>query len=393
MQLIVDDKDSILRHYIPKGFFHRKTDGTSVDPSYRETAIYYCVDDMPGATIPSSRLQKILASLQSGKSVTQLSLTYLRQQNLSALHRFVQGELTYDAFRDLALIERSKRERVEIARVARQASEAEQRAREAAARVARQTFEAEQRAREVEATRRAREKDPAYIAKINNQKLRARYGIDIFIEQQFFSRLMKILKSVDSGQRLSEEDFIWLSTAAEEYFSNELRAAYHQLEAEFFASEFSQTRNPWKAVNASSHYRKCDQAGKAKALLDTINVDHQKSPKLKSAFYTTRGGVMRDLSRWDEALRLGEYAHVLRPDDYRPCTLLGAIHMETGSYCLGQEWYAKAVERGATIKSVDQDLRSIFFRADATKQAGMRAFLLREDPVRYAWAKLDRKTR
>ena len=302
MQLIVDDKDSILRHYIPKGFFHRKTDGTSVDPSYRETAIYYCVDDMPGATIPSSRLQKILASLQSGKSVTQLSLTYLRQQNLSALHRFVQGELTYDAFRDLALIERSKRERVEIARVARQASEAEQRAREA-----------EQRAREVEATRRAREKDPAYIAKINNQKLRARYGIDIFIEQQFFSRLMKILKSVDSGQRLSEEDFIWLSTAAEEYFSNELRAAYHQLEAEFFASEFSQTRNPWKAVNASSHYRKCDQAGKAKALLDTINVDHQKSPKLKSAFYTTRGGVMRDLSRWDEALRLGVDQAVVSP--------------------------------------------------------------------------------
>jgi hypothetical protein len=38
---------------------------------------------------------------------------------------------------------------------------------------------------------------------------------------------MKILKSVDAGQRLAEEDFIWLSTTAEQYFSEELRAAYH----------------------------------------------------------------------------------------------------------------------------------------------------------------------
>jgi hypothetical protein len=65
--------------------------------------------------------------------------------------------------------------------------------------------------------------------------------------------------------------------------------------------------------------------------------------------------------------------------------------METGRYGLGQEWYAKAVERGATIKSVDQDLRTIFFRADPAKQADMRAFLLREDPVRYELAKHQAK--
>jgi len=202
---------------------------------------------------------------------------------------------------------------------------------------------------------------------------------------------MKILKSVDAGQRLTEEDFIWLSTTAEKYFSEELRAAYHRLEAEFFVNELEKTRDPWMAVNASAHYRKCNQARAAKSLLDTISVDHQRSPKLKAALCTTHGGVMRDLSRWDEAISLGERAHVLRPDDYRPCTLLGAIHMETGRYDLGQEWYAKAVERGATIKSVDQDLRTIFFRADPTKQADMRAFLLREDTVRYEWAKHQAK--
>jgi hypothetical protein len=381
----------MLVHRVPQSLFHRPEDEPSVDPPHRETAIRYCVDDFPGAAIPSSRLQNILASLQSGKPVTRLSLTYLQQQNLSALHRFAQGGLTYDEFRELALAERSQR--VEAVQIARQAREAEQRVREAAMQQ-KLTLAREQG----EAARRAQERDPAYIAKVKNQKLRARYGVDTFIEQPCFSRLMKILKSVDAGQRLTEEDFIWLSTTAEQYFSEELRAAYHRLEAEFFVNEFARTRDPWMAVNASAHYRKCNQAGTAKSLLDTISIDDQRSPKLKAALCTTHGGVMRDLSRWNEAKSLGERAHVLRPDDYRPCTLLGAIHMETGSYGLGQEWYAKALQRGATIKSVDQDLRKIFFRADPAKQADMREFLLREDPVRYEWVKhqarpLNRRSR
>lgn len=348
-------------------------------PSSRETASYYCVDDLPGATIPSSRLQKLLACLQLGKPVTRLSLTYLRQQGLHALHQFANGELTYDAFRKLALVERSLR--IEAALAARQAREAEQRAREEAMQ-AKLKLAREQ----AEAARKARESDPKYIAKVANQKLRARYGVDTFIKQHCFGRLMKILKSVDAGQRLTEEDVVWLSTVAEEYFSEEISAAYHRLEAEFFSNEYTKTRDPWMAVNASGHYRKCGRAKEAKALLDTINVDQQKSAKLKAAICTTHGGVMRDLRRWEEALQLGERAHAIRPADYRPCTLLGAIHMETGNYGLGQEWYAKAVERGASIDSVDQDLRSIFFRANPATQADMRAFLLHEDPVRYAWA-------
>ena len=102
---------------------------------------------------------------------------------------------------------------------------------------------------------------------------------------------------------------------------------------------------------------------------------------------------MRDLNRWDEALNLGEKAHTLRANDYRPCTLLGAIHMETGNYGLGQEWYATAVERGATVDSVDQDLRNIFYRADQAKQAEMREFLLRENADRYAWVAAKANTR
>lgn len=133
---------------------------------------------------------------------------------------------------------------------------------------------------------------------------------------------MDILKRVDAGQRLSAEDFVWLSSVGKDYFTEELQAAYHRLEADFFAGEFKKTHDPWAAVNASGHYRKCNCAGKANSLLETINVEQQKSLKLKSALCTTHGGVMRDLGRRNEALQLGEKAHAFKPDDYRPCTLL-----------------------------------------------------------------------
>jgi len=356
-----------------------------VNTSVRDTSLHYCVDDLPGANITGARLQKILDCLHLGRPVTRLSLEFLQQKGLEALHRLATGVLPYDSFRELALAEQAIR--VEAVTAARLAREAEERARDAAMQV-RMKLAREQ----AEAARLARESDPKYIAKIKNQKLRVRYGIDYFVEQHCFTRLMIILKKVDTEERLSQEDFVWLSSVGEDYLSDQLRTAYHRLEADFFASEFKKTRDPWMAVNASGHYRKCNRASDADSLLGNINVEQQKSPKLKSALCTTRGGVMRDLGRRDEALRLGEKAHALKVDDYRPCTLLGAIHMETGNYSVGQEWYAKAVERGATVDSVDQDLRNIFFRADKSKQAEMRAFLISNDPVRYAWVTSRTKT-
>ena len=435
------------------------------NPSYRDTALRYYVNDLPGASLPGARLQNILDCLRFGRPVTPLSLAFLQQQGLVALYRLATGALSYDRFRELALAEQSIR--VEAAPAAKLAREAEARAREAearaearareaamwekrkldlaqaeAARLARESdpkyiaemnlartreaamwekrkldlaqAEAARLAREsdpkyiaemnlartreaamwekrklaleqAEAARLARENDPQYIAKVKQQKLRTRYGIHTDVEQRCFGRLMDILKRVDAGQRLSEEDFVWLSFVGKDYFTEELRAAYHRLEADSFTSEFKKTHDPWAAVNASGHYRKCGCAGEADSLLGTISVEQQKSLKLKSALCTTRGGVMRDLGRWNEALRLGEKAHAFRPDDYRPCTLLGAVHWDMGNYHLGQEWFAKAVERGAKDDDVDQELRNIFFRADEAKRIQMREFLLREDPIRYAW--------
>ena len=365
--------------------------GTGVN-SYRDIACQYCVEDLPGADRPGARLQKILDALQSGNPVTRLALEFLQRQDLEALHRLATGVLSYDRFRELALAEQS--DRVAAAAIAKREREAEARARIAEKRVQEAALRArrEEAQKKAEVEQLARESDPKYIAKQINRALCDRYRIHGFVEQRCIGRLMKILKTVDAGQRLSESDFVWLSTVAEAYFSNVLRSAYHLLEAAFFASEFKQKHDPWLAVNASSHYRKAGYANRAISLLSTVKLDKVKSAKLKSALCTTHGGAMRDLDRWDEALSLGEQAHELRSDDYRPCTLLGAIYMETGHYSLGQAWYAKAEERGAPTDHIDQELHHIFFHANKAKQEEMRAFLLNEDPRRYAWVNSKSKT-
>ena len=98
--------------------------------SYRDTALHYCVDDLPGASVPGARLQNILECLRLGRPVTRLSLAFLRQQGLEALHRLATSALPYDSFRELALAEQTIR--VKAATAARLAREAKRRASDAA---------------------------------------------------------------------------------------------------------------------------------------------------------------------------------------------------------------------------------------------------------------------
>ena len=89
--------------------------------SHLETALHFCVQDLPGATIPCANLQKILETLRQAKPVTRLSLEFLKKHGLAALHSFAIGELSYERFRQLALAEQSLR--IEAAMAASQARE------------------------------------------------------------------------------------------------------------------------------------------------------------------------------------------------------------------------------------------------------------------------------
>jgi hypothetical protein len=86
---------------------------------------------------------------------------------------------------------------------------------------------------------------------------------------------------------------------------------------------------------------------------------------------------------------LGEQAHVLTPHDFRPCTLLGAVNIEIGRFDLGHSWFEKAIKRGYTEKSMDDELRRIFKRAEKSKREALRNYLLKKDPFRYNWAEKE----
>lgn len=343
-----------------------------------DLAVRYYVNDLSASTIPASRLRGILDKLNQDCPVTTNGLNYLRQQGLSALWQLASGEISYELFRPIA--EREQVQRKQLVEAEWQAREAEKKAREAEYKARAAEYWAR-----VEAERMARESDPKYIAKMKNRALRERYGIDSFIEKNHLPRLMNILRRLDDGSRLSDDDVLWLKSDGQDYYSDTLQLAFHEREAEFYISEYRRTSDPWNAVNASGHFRKCEQAWKAHDLLKSIPADRQKVVKLRSAIATTHGGVMRDLKRLDDALRLGNLAHELTPKDFRPCTLLGAVNFELGYFDIGRDWYAKAIERGAAEFSIDNDLKGIFLRSDTSQREKIKAFLLRDDPDRYRW--------
>ena len=353
---------------------------TSSD-KYKNLASKYYVEDMTSALTPGGRLSNILKRLEEEKPISDYTLQYLRSNGLFALFHYahVEKKFVYADFLKSAKVEQAKRRLEAKAEAVKE--QAEQKLKEKA-RLSILKTEQEQAA----AKQRVFDNNPKNIAKKKQDKLRRKYDLSFFIERTDFPKLMKILHRVDNGLRLSENDIIWLSTEGDEYYTKELREGYHKNEAEFYAHEFKKRKDPWAAVNASSHYRKCNEAEMADALLSTINMLSLKNVKLKSALCTTHGGAKRDLKQWEAALALGEQAHLLTPQNFRPCTLLGAVNMEIGHHDLGQSWYKKAVERGYSERAMDDDLRRIFMRAEESNKEKLRSHLLNLNPSRYSWA-------
>lgn len=348
---------------------------------YKYIAEKYLVDDIESASLPSTPLSNTLKTLEANdKAVSQMLLKFLMRKQLSALLAYSRKECSFNYYLKLAKQEQDTRRLTAI-------KEAKQKAEQQAIIQKKMRLAEEVRQKEAEKRQRAYDRDPKNIARAKQQALRDKYDLSFFIERDCFPRLMQILRKIDKGTRLSENDVVWLNLDGQEYFSDELRRAFHCIEANFYAAEFKKKKDPWLVVNASSHFRKCKESHVADRLLNTLNVDSVKNIKLKSAIFTTHGGVKRDLKSSKEALTLGEMAHKLTKKDFRPCTLLGAVNMETGCYDLGQAWYAKAIERGFSEKAMDHELKTIYRRSTKSDKASLRKHLLDIDPHRYRWAK------
>lgn len=322
----------------------------------------YCVDDLRDSLTPGTALSIVISRLELAPDyIPDTTKDYLLESNLNALLQYACNQIAFDEFKHVAKSEQEKRKLESEKHRKEQAKQAE--------------INAERRREQQKINSLLKEYDihPSDVKFSDGQKLR------------------DILEKINRRIRLSHDELAWLMVSRgalySGYYTQKLREKYHRVEAEYYLVEYQKNQNPWDIINSSSHFRKCNCANRANSFLAEINSSKFKAKKIVSAFNTTYGGVKRDLGAYNEAIELGNKAHALTPNDFRPCTLLGAVNIEMGNYDEGQSWYKKAIERGASEKSVDDDLRSIFKRSEKSKCKDLALFLLKREPERYDWVK------
>lgn len=200
------------------------------------------------------------------------------------------------------------------------------------------------------------------------------------------SKAAKILELLTNERTISESDYLWLINNG---FENQyIRELFYLNRAGLAKRKWEDTKKPWNLVNAIADYRK---AGHSKIAVDLVNKNFpfkfaNGNKNLKSALLTTSGGAKRDLNMFDKAIQYGTQAHELTKQDYRPCTLIGACKMLLGDVAQGHEWYRKAIKRGFNEDSFEQEIRTIYNRANPKDKAKIKKTLVADGRV-YKWFK------
>lgn len=318
----------------------------------------YFLDPLNSNLLIPSRLKDIVKKYEKKQSLSKFEEVYIHEYMLRSLSGFLPD------------FQKKIRNKVELERVAEDKIRQEKLRQEAIEK------------------QKLLESDPVYIAKQKEKALLKKYEINEHLSGVLPTELSEILSKLDSEIRLSQDEAVWLNTIGKKFFTTKVRHKFHRLEANYYLQEFEKNKkNIWNAINASSQLRKCQASLEAEELLAKMLIDGIKDKKLLSAYFTTLGGVRRDLRKVEVAIDNAFKAHNLTPDNYRPCTLLGAIYMETRQYTLGHEWYEKASERGAPKQSINADLKSILSKMDKAQRNEMIEHLLKLDPYTYSWLK------
>ncbi len=343
-------------------------------------ATRYFVEDLDAAVTAGSRLHKILEARAGNQSCAESDVAYLHECELHSLAQLIKDEVSWGLFKQGAAVERDRR--VALVR----AAEADaRRARKEAQRLKLEAFERKRQLRLEAAAQEAARIFEEWGKREKERVLLAKYGVAQPIRTEDQVRLMQVLGRLDADVQLEGADVAWLLAKNDRYRLKGVLAAYHRREADVCIVEFKRTNDAWQAVNASGHLRKCDAAKEADVLLAALNPDRMKQPKLHSAVLTTHGGAMRDLGNLVEAQAMGEKAHALQPRNFRPCTLLGAVHIQQSNYELGDEWYRKAEARGASSGSIKAEIQALLKGMTGKMRESAINELRRIDPDRYGW--------
>ena len=201
------------------------------------------------------------------------------------------------------------------------------------------------------------------------------------------SQLYAILKKLHAGNRLTDEEVVWLEGEKLLKPETEIYIAHHALEARFYENEFQRTKGHWSLVNASAHWRKAENPEQALEQTNGLNFKQIKSPKLAAALLTTRGGALRDIDELTKAEQCALEAIKYFPDSHNPYTLMGALCLQTGRIEEGLKWFEEAVKRGAKPQDQDAEIKRILYKKKDSERKELIDHLLNKDPYRFAWLK------
>ncbi|MEG4322391.1 MULTISPECIES: hypothetical protein [unclassified Microcoleus] len=219
--------------------------------------------------------------------------------------------------------------------------------------------------------------------------LKVKYRI---IDRDFpFDPFYAIMVKLEKEERLDPVLVVQLIQQGLLASHGRIAIAYHRLEARFYEQEYERTGNKWNLPNASSHWRKANEPKSALQVTENLDFDQIKENKLKSALLTTRGGAFRDIDKLDDAQKCALKAIEYQPLSHHPYTLMGAICFERGQYSQGDDWFNKAIKRGAESEDIDSELKQVVKNAKDEKRREVVEYLLKKNPQRYAWAKSYRK--
>lgn len=227
--------------------------------------------------------------------------------------------------------------------------------------------------------------ETANIAKTFHFKLlKAKYQI---VGKLAVNPFYKIMLKLEREERLEPKQVVQLIQEGRLSRHGKIATTYYELEAIFYEKEYKRTGNRWNLPSASSNWRKADKPQNALEVTENVKWDKVQEAALKAALLVTRGAAFRDLAQLNEAKKCAAQAMKCQPDSHQPYTLLGAIFYDKSQYLEGDQWFAMAVERGATANDIDDEIKRIVRMTKDKKQCiEVAEYLLRKDAVRYGWA-------
>jgi len=188
--------------------------------------------------------------------------------------------------------------------------------------------------------------------------------------------LLKILLKMEGCEILQDSELLWL----EEHSMNNILATYHY-------RRYRTDNDPWELMKACRHLRKSGLPEKCIEVSGQLIQNGPSEPRVLAAAHTTRGGAYRDLGDLEKAMTSANQAVSLSPNSFHPYNLLGALHYEKGDPAEGDKYFEKAVQLGAQPKSQDAEILAALNNSAIDIKKVIADYLLRKDPVKYAWAR------